>query len=320
MDDTLLVDEPAFTALAERHRRELHVHCYRMLASFDEAEDAVQETFLKAWRGRSGFDGAQFRAWLYRIATNVCLDMLRRSSRRTAGGSPAELPWLQPYPDPLLDAAAPGDEEPEAVAISRETISLAFLAALQVLPPRQRAALIARDVLGWPASETAAALGTSVAAANSALQRARATMQSHLPGRRAEWSAGEPSTAERELLGQFIAAHERLDAEAAVAIAARDLRITMPPLPYRFDGSEQIRPLMADAAAMGAWRLVPVRANRMPAAASYLRRPGDGQFRAFKLDVLRAEAGLIAEITTFGPDLFPAFGLAQCLPCASGAP
>jgi RNA polymerase sigma-70 factor (ECF subfamily) len=314
MDDKLLVDEPAFTALAERHRRELHVHCYRMLASFDEAEDAVQETFLKAWRSRSGFDGAQFRAWLYRIATNVCLDMLRRSSRRTAGGSFAEVPWLQPYPDPLLDAAAPGDEEPEAVAISRETISLAFLAALQVLPPRQRAALIARDVLGWPASETATALGTSVAAANSALQRARATMQSHLPGQRAEWSAGEPSVAERDLLEQFIAAHERLDAEAAVAIAARDLRITMPPLPYRFDGRDQIRPLMADAAAMGQWRLIPVRANRMPAAASYLRRPGDGRFRAFKLDVLRAEAGLIAEITTFGPDLFPAFGLAPCLP------
>ena len=250
------------------------MHCYRMLASFDEAEDAVQETFLKAWRGRSGFDGAQFRAWLYRIATNVCLDMLRRSSRRTAGGSPAEVPWLQPYPDPLLDAAAPGDAEPEAVAISRETISLAFLAALQVLPPRQRAALIARDVLGWPASETAAALSTSVAAANSALQRARATMQSHLPGQRAEWSAGEPSAAERELLGQFIAAHEQLD-----------------------------------AVAMGQWRLIPVRANRMPAAASYLRRPGDTQFRAFKFDVMRIEAGMIAEITTFSADLFPAFGL-----------
>jgi RNA polymerase sigma-70 factor (ECF subfamily) len=139
-------------------------------------------------------------------------------------------------------------------------------------------------------------------------------MQSHLPGQRAEWSAGEPSVAERDLLEQFIAAHERLDAEAAVAIAARDLRITMPPLPYRFDGRDQIRPLMADAAAMGQWRLIPVRANRMPAAASYLRRPGDGRFRAFKLDVLRAEAGLIAEITTFGPDLFPAFGLAPCLP------
>ena len=162
-------DEPAFAALTERHRRELHVHCYRMLASFDEAEDAVQETFLLAWRGRSGFDGgSQFRAWLYRIATNVCLDMLRRSSRRTAGSSFAEVPWLQPYPDLLLEAAAPSDEQPEAVAIRRETISLAFLAALQVLPPRQRAALIARDVLGWPATETASALGTSVAAANSA--------------------------------------------------------------------------------------------------------------------------------------------------------
>src|SRR5437763_103928 len=162
------------------------------------AEDAVHETFLKAWLGRSGFDGGSpFRAWLYRIATNVCLDMLRRSSRRTAANSFAEVPWLQPYPDLLLEAAAPNDEQPEAVAVSRETISLAFLAALQVLPPRQRAALIARDVLGWPASETASALGTSVAAANSALQRARTTMQSHLPPERAEWSAREPSAEDR---------------------------------------------------------------------------------------------------------------------------
>ncbi len=307
-------DEPAFAALTERHRRELHVHCYRMLASFDEAEDAVQETFLKAWRGRSGFDGGpQFRAWLYRIATNVCLDMLRRSSRRTAGGSFAEVPWLQPYPDLLLDQAAPSDEQPEAVAIERETISLAFLAALQVLPPRQRAALIARDLLGWPASETASALGTSVAAANSALQRARATMQAHLPPKRAEWSAREPSAEERELVEQFIAAHERFDAEAVVAIAAQDLRVTMPPLPYCFDGLEAIRPLMADAAAMGEWRLIPVAANRMPAAASYLRRPGDSQFRAFKFDVMRIEAGRIAEITTFNADLFAAFGLAPTL-------
>src|SRR5256714_1628323 len=235
----LRMDHSAFEALAERHRRELHVHCYRMLASFDEAEDAVQETFLKAWRGRSGFDGGpQFRAWLYRIATNVCLDMLRRSSRRTAGSSFAEVPWLQPYPDLLLDQAAPSDEQPEAVAISRETISLAFLAALQVLPPRQRAALIARDVLGWPASETAAAL----------------------------------------------------------AIAARDIRVTMPPLPYCYQGIEELRPLMATAAAMGEWRLVPVKANRMPATASYLCRPGDTQFRAFKFDVMRIEAGMIAEI------------------------
>jgi RNA polymerase sigma-70 factor (ECF subfamily) len=235
--------------------------------------------------------------------------MLRRSSRRTAGGSFAEVPWLQPYPDLLLDQTAPSDEQPEAVAISRETISLAFLAALQILPPRQRAALIARDVLGWPASETASALGTSVAAANSALQRARTTMQSHLPGTRAEWSAREPSAQERELVEQFIAAHERFDAEAAIAIAARDIRVTMPPLPYCYQGTEELRPLMATAAAMGEWRLVPVKANRMPAAASYLRRPGDTQFRAFKFDVMRIEAGMIAEITTFNADLFPAFGL-----------
>ncbi len=307
-------DEPAFAALAERHRRELHVHCYRMLASFDEAEDAVQETFLKAWRGLSGFDGgSQFRAWLYRIATNVCLDMLRRGSRRTAGSSPPEVPWLQPYPDVLLDQAAPSGEQPEEVVIERETISLAFLAALQVLPPRQRAALIARDVLGWPASETAEALGTSVAAANSALQRARTTMQSRLPARRADWSAREPTAAERELLEKFIEAHERLDTKAVLAIAAQDIRVTMPPLPYCFDGHETIRPLMADAAAMGEWRLIPVGANRMPAAASYLRRPGDSEFRAFKLDVMRMAAGRIAEITTFGAGLFPAFGLEPAL-------
>jgi RNA polymerase sigma-70 factor (TIGR02960 family) len=304
------MDHSGFAAQAERHRRELHVHCYRMLASFDEAEDAVQETFLKAWRGRSGFDGgSQFRAWLYRIATNVCLDMLRHSSRRTSANSFAEVPWLQPYPDLMLEAAAPSDEQPEAVAISRETISLAFLAALQVLPPRQRAALVARDVLGWPASETASALGTSVAAANSALQRARATMQSHLPDTRAEWSAREPSAEERKLVEQFIAAHERLDTEAVIAIAARDIRVTMPPLPYCFQGTEAIRPLMADAAAMGEWRLVPAGANQMPAAASYLRRPGDSVFRAFKLDVMRVEGAVIAEITTFPADHFAAFGL-----------
>jgi len=308
------MDQSAFASLTERHRRELHVHCYRMLASFDEAEDAVQETFLKAWRGRSGFDGgSQFRAWLYRIATNVCLDMLRHSSRRTSANSFAEVPWLQPYPDLLLDAAAPSDEQPEAVAISRETISLAFLAALQVLPPRQRAALVARDVLGWPASETASALGTSVAAANSALQRARATMQSHLPDTRAEWSAREPSAEERKLVEQFIAAHERLDTEAVIAIAARDIRVTMPPLPYCFQGTEAIRPLMADAAAMGEWRLVPAGANQMPAAASYLRRPGDSVFRAFKLDVMRVEGAVIAEITTFPADHFAAFGLQPTL-------
>ena len=311
-------EESAFAALTERHRRELHVHCYRMLASFDDAEDAVQETFLRAWRGRDSFDGSSlFRAWLYRIATNVCLDMLRRSSRRgTTMHSFAEVPWLQPYPDRLLDEVAPSDDQPDAVVVERETIELAFLAAMQVLPPRQRAALIVRDVLGWPASETASLLETSVAAANSALQRARATMQEYLPARRAEWSAGEPSAEERALLERFIDAHERCDAAAAVAIAAQDLRITMPPNPFFFEGLETIAPLLERAFGEdrdGDWRLVPTQANRMPTAASYLRRPGDSEFRAFKFDVLRIEDGVIAEITTFGPALFPVFGLPSTL-------
>jgi RNA polymerase sigma-70 factor (TIGR02960 family) len=309
---------PDFAALTERHRRELHVHCYRMLASFDDAEDAVQETFLRAWRGRDSFDGStQFRAWLYRIATNVCLDMLRRGSRQArVMRSFAEVPWLQPYPDRLLDEVALTGERPEVAAIERETIELAFLAALQVLPPRQRAALIARDVLGWPASQTAALLEMSVAAANSALQRARATMREHLPARRAEWSAGQPSSRELGLLEQFIDAHQRCDAAAAMAIAAQDIRVTMPPYPVCIDGIDGIAPLLERAFGPdrdGEWRLVPTRANRMPTAASYLRRPGDSAFRPFKFDVLRIEGGIIAEITTFGPALFPAFGLPAAL-------
>jgi RNA polymerase sigma-70 factor (TIGR02960 family) len=311
VDASAFADESAFADLTERHRRELHVHCYRMLASFDEAEDAVQETLLRAWRSRDSFNGSSmFRAWLYRIATNVCLDMIRRNSRRlTSMHSFAEVPWLQPYPDAMLDEAAPSHEGPDAVVVERETIELAFLAALQVLPPRQRAALIARDVLGWPAIETATLLETSVAAANSALQRARATMQEHLPARRADWSAGEPSAEERALLASFIDAHERGDAALAVSIASQDLRITMPPNPFFFEGLETIAPLLQNGLRDGEWRLVPTRANRMPTAASYLRKPGDSAFRAFKFDVLRIEDGRIAEITTFGAGLFPAFGL-----------
>jgi RNA polymerase sigma-70 factor (ECF subfamily) len=312
-------DEAAFAALTERYRRELHVHCYRMLASFDDAEDAVQETFLRAWRGRDGFGGGMFRAWLYRIATNVCLDAARRHTHRASVvRSFAEVPWLQPYPDRLLDEAA-GPGQPEGAAIERETIELAFVAALQVLPPRQRAALIARDVLGWPASQTASLLEMSVAAANSALQRARATMREHLPERRADWpggSTGQLSAAERDLLAAFIDAHQRCDAAAAVAIAARDIRVTMPPYPVCHDGAAAIGPLLDRALGPdrdGDWRLVPAAANRMPAAACYLRRPGDAEFRAFKLDVLRTGGGRIAEITTFGAGLFPAFGLPAAL-------
>jgi RNA polymerase sigma-70 factor (ECF subfamily) len=289
-----------------------------MLASFDEAEDAVQETFLRAWRGRDSFDGSSlFRAWLYRIATNVCLDMRRGSQRRlSAMHSFAEVAWLQPYPDRLLDEVAPSEDQPDAVVVERETIELVFLAALQLLPPRQRAALVARDVLGWPATETASLLETSVAAANSALQRARATMQQHLPASRAEWSAGEPRAEERALLQRFMDAHERCDAVAAVAIAAQDIRVTMPPNPRCFDGLEAVSSLMERAFGEdreGDWRLVPTQANRMPTAASYLRRPGDSEFRAFKLDVLRIEGKHIVEITTFGAALFPAFGLPPTL-------
>ena len=310
--------EKDFAALAERHRRELHVHCYRMLASFDEAEDAVQETFLRAWRKRASFEGGEFlRAWLYRIATNVCLDMIRSRSRRVSElRSFAEIPWLQPYPDRLLDEIAPTEDQPDAVVVSRETIELAFLAALQLLPPRQRVALILRDVLGWPAREAASLLDTSVAAANSALQRARATMQEHLPSRRLEWSASAPSAEERELLERFIDAHERCDAAAVVTIASEDLRVTMPPDMYLFDGLESIAPLLERAFGEerdGDWRLVPTMANRLPTAASYLRRPGDREFRAFKLDVLRVEDAAIAEITTFGAALFPAFSLPPTL-------
>ncbi|HEY7627185.1 MAG TPA: RNA polymerase subunit sigma-70 [Ilumatobacteraceae bacterium] len=309
-----VADHTGFADQTERHRRELHVHCYRMLASFDEAEDAVQETFLRAWRSRGSFDGSeQLRAWLYRIATNVCLDMLRRRKRRpsTSLQSFAEVPWLQPYPDQLLDEVSA--DQPETVAVARETIELAFLAALQVLPARQRAALIARDVLGWPATETATLLETSVAAANSALQRARTAMQEHLPARRSEWSTREPSAEERALLDRFIDAHERCDAVAAVAISAEDLRITMPPHPYCFEGLDVIGPLLGRALSEGEWRLVPTCANRMPTAASYLRQPGDSEFRAFKFDVLRIEEGRIAEITTFGAELFPIFGLPPTL-------
>jgi RNA polymerase sigma-70 factor (TIGR02960 family) len=278
--------------------------------------DAVQETFLRAWRARDSFDGsALVRAWLYKIATNVCLDAIRRSARRlTSMESLREVPWITPYPDRLLDEIAPSEDEPEAVVVTRETIELAFLAALQVLPPRQRATLIARDVLGWPASETASALDTSVASVNSALQRARATLQAHLPARRSEWSAGEPSEEERALLASFIDAHERGDAALAVSIASQDLRITMPPAPMLFEGLSVIGPLLENAFSDGSeWRLLPTIANRMPTAASYLKMPGDTVYTAFKFDVLRIVDGRIAEITTFGPALFAQFGLPDTL-------
>ena len=309
-------DEAGFGELVQRHRRELHLHCYRMTGSFDEAEDLVQETFLRAWRKRDSFEGGPgFRAWLYRIATNACLDALRSSRRRPSTvQSFAEVPWLQPYPDRLLDELAPSDTQPDAVVVARETIELTYLAVIQLLPPRQRAVLILRDVLDWSAVETAAMLEMSVAAANSALQRARATLRRRLPGRPSEWSGSEPSQEERLLLEAFIDAHERADAAAAAALARDDIRVTMPPHPWCFEGLEAIRPMLEEGlTGPGEWRLVPTWANRQPTAASYLKAPGDTEFRAFKLDVLRVEGGRIAEITTFGATLFPAFALPATL-------
>jgi RNA polymerase sigma-70 factor (TIGR02960 family) len=312
--------EAEFAALAERHRRELHVRCDRMLGSFEEAEDLVQETLLRAWRGRAGLERDEwFRAWLYKIATNACLDKIKRDDRRVPSlASFRDVPWLQPYPDRLLEEAevAPPTEEPHEAVIGRETIELTFLAVIQLLPPRQRAALILCDVLDWPARDAADVLEIGVAAVNSALQRARATLREHLPSeRREDWAAPEASESERELLAAFIDFHERGDADAAVALIADDIRVTMPPQPYLYEGRDAIAPLLKRAfeSGMGEWRLVPTRANRMPAAASYLRAPGETEFRAFKIDVLRVRDGKIAEITTFGAALFEEFGLERTL-------
>ncbi|SFI57111.1 RNA polymerase subunit sigma-70 [Amycolatopsis regifaucium] len=303
-------DETAFAALTARHRRELHVHCYRMLGSFDEAEDVVQEALINAWRGLDTFDGGNFRAWLYRIATNACLDAIRKSERQVPSlRSFAEVPWIQPYPDRLLDEIAPPDGEPHALAVARETIELAFLAVLQMLPPRQRAVLILRDVLGWAAAETATLLDLSVPAANSALQRGRATLRERLPRQRGEWTAAAPSEEERALVRRLIEAHDRGDFASLGELVRDDVRVTMPPEPNCYIGLEHLARHGRIAEEMGEWRAVAVDANRMPAFASYLRRPGDAAFRAFKLDLVHVVDGKAAEFTTFDSHLFPAFGL-----------
>jgi RNA polymerase sigma-70 factor (ECF subfamily) len=314
-------DDAAFGALVERYRHELQVHCYRMLGSLTDAEDHVQETLLRSWRSRSTFAGrSTIRAWLYRIATNACLDTLRTHPERVilvgdaASPPPSEIPWLQPYPDVLLDRAAPRREEPDALVVARETIELAYLAAIQLLPPNQRAVLILRDVLGWSAAETAAALDTSVASVTSALQRARATLKENRPEESGEspvWTPPtEPSAEERALLRRYMEAHARADAPALVAMMREDVRFTMPPQPTLYVGRAEVGGFLAEAfRTVGEFRLVATTANRMPAAANYLRAPGDTEFRALSLDVLRFVGGRLAEITTFEPSLFTYFGL-----------
>jgi RNA polymerase sigma-70 factor (ECF subfamily) len=326
-------EESAFAALAERHRGELQVHCYRMLGSFEDSEDLVQETLLRAWRKRESFgsDGrSAFRAWLYRIATNACLDVLRSRPRRVvppqvaAAGDPslppsppADLPWLQPYPDRLLQPIAPAEDEPGAAVIARETIELAFIAAIHHLPPRQRAVLILRDVVGWSAKETASLLEASVVSVNSALQRARATLRERLPERRTEWTrSAEPSEEERELLRRYVDAHERADADALAELLREDARLTMPPHPTWYAGRTAI--LIATRQGFdpefGELRSLGSGANMQPTVAHYLRRPGESVYRPLALDVLRIEGGYVAEISSFVfPGLFPAFGLPPSL-------
>ena len=198
-----LTDETTFSALVERHRRELQVHCYRMLGSFEESEDLTQETFLRAWRRRETYAGrASLRAWLYRIATNACLDALEKRPRKPSENG--EIAWLQPFPDELLAELPSADSEPDAEVVARETIELAFMVAIQHLPPRPRAVLILRDVLGWRARDTAELLETSEASVNSALQRARAGLKEHLPEKRNDWTGAELGPVERELLDRYM--------------------------------------------------------------------------------------------------------------------
>lgn len=319
-------DDAAFSALAERHRAELQVHAYRMLGSLEDAQDAVQDALLRAWRSRETYDGrSTFRAWLYRITTNACLRILERRPRRLmpydAGPAaelgahplpPADLPWLQPYPDLLIDEAA----EPGNAVVARETIELAFLAAIQHLPPRQRAVLILRDALDWPADETAAVLEMSVGAANSALQRARATMKERLPAARLEWAtAAAAEDAERSLLQTYVEAFERHDDRRLVALLREDVRLAMPPHPTWYEGREVVAAFLAGilfAPGSEARRLMPTRANRQPAFGIYHGHGADA--RPSSIHVVGIESGLVADMHFFlYPELFPAFGLPDTL-------
>ncbi len=324
-----MIDE-AFAEQAEKHRHELRVHCYRMLGSYDDAEDMVQETFLRAWRARDEFEGrSSFRAWLYRIATNACIDDARRPKRvlphqlepasfpKEALPARDDLPWLQPIPDVVLDRA----EEPEAQLIRRETIELAFLTAIQQLPARQRAVLIFRDVLGWPAKETAELLDLTVASVNSALQRARPVLRDHLPPHRTEWApTGDPTAAEQALLAKYMEAFGNGDAPAVAALMHEDVRITMPPYPFWFLGRDMAEKAWAANFEPGGpdnrgdWRFLVTGLNRQPALAGYLRTPGDTVYRPFGFDVFRIEDGLIAELTAFETTDFTRYGLPDHLP------
>lgn len=321
----------AFERLTEPYRRELQVHCYRMLGSLAEAEDMVQETFLRAWKGRRSYAGrAPVRAWLYRIATNACLDELARRSRRGLPASfsppadPARPPdpprlepiWLEPYPDAALPEAA---TDPAARYEQCESVRLAFLVALQELPPRQRAILLLRDVLGWPAAEVASLLDVSVASVTSALYRARSTLSSRY--RVSDYPpVDDPANpAEQDLLERYLRAWETADIEALTLMLKEEATFPMPPLPGWFRGRAAIRRFLAagilSGEARGGWRLVPARANGCPAFGVYRRRAEGPGYDPFAIQVLTLAGGKVADATTFGfPNLFRSFGLPEMLP------
>ncbi len=318
-------DEDAFRRVAEPYLRELQVHCYRMLGSFQDAEDALQDTLLTAWRGLGAFqERSSLRTWLYRIATSRCLNARRSASRRPgtswniSGVHPpeptriGEVVWLQPYPDELLDAtsALPG---PEARYESTESMSLAFVTALQLLPPRQTAVLILRDVIGFSAVEVAEMMETTVDSVTSALKRARQTLRD-----RPEASPGSTpaagSSAERALVGEFVSAYEAADIDAVVALLTDDVFISMPPVPFEYEGRESVRQFCARIFDAGRrFDLVPTRANGQPAFGTYLHGP-DGSRHGVGFIVLTLRGSEIRAMTRFENTVLPWFGLPRTLP------
>jgi RNA polymerase sigma-70 factor (TIGR02960 family) len=321
-------DQDAFRELTDPYRHELQLHCYRILGSTQDAEDLVQETLLAAWRGLEQFsERASIRTWLYRIATNRCIDSLRASGRRVQQVQPmTELPepsrvsepvWLEPYPDVMLEGIADQAPGPEARYEAKETIALAFVAGLQHLPPGQRAVLVLRDVLGFQAAEVGEMLDSTATAVNSLLRRARATLDSRLPAAARERAPLPNSRSEREVVGRFADAVETGDIDIVVALLTDDAWLRMPPQPYEYQGGAAIGHFLEDRAVRrGApLRLVPTRANGQPAFGCYFPSPHTDIARPYGLLVLTLAGSGIAELTWFADcSVFPHFGLPRTLP------
>jgi RNA polymerase sigma-70 factor (TIGR02960 family) len=322
-------DGDAFRQLVEPYRHQLHLHCYRILGSVHDAEDALQETLLSAWQGLDGFEErASVRTWLYRVATNRCLKALRTQRRNPSAGPTAPLPdlpeptrrgpvlWLEPYPDLLIDQLADDDPGPEARFEAREAISLAFMTALQLLPPRQRAVLILRDVLGFHAREVAEVLESTEESVTSALKRARAALHRQLPGSRAREQPPAPGSAtEREVVERFTRAFEAKDVEAIVGLLTQDVWLTMPPIPLEWQGHDLAGEfLTATAIQHGRRRLIATRANGQPAVCIYVRDPQAGVLHPVGLLVLTLAGDRICAMTRFDTSVLAHFGLPRTLP------